>query len=175
MKKILILILALLLAASMSVTAFAAEPDATLTGDNKSTSVDVYVTYEDATTTPTVYSVDVEWQEMNFNYVSAGTMVWKPETHEYEHQTTGAWESDRANIKVTNHSNAAVDVTVIYTANGTTGVTGTIANGTFTLETAEGKTVAEAPTKTATFTVGGVPTDKNAENLKVGSITVSFE
>ncbi len=175
MKKLLTLILALALVASVSVTAFAAEPDATLIGDDNSASVDVYVTYEDTTNTPTVYSVDVEWQEMNFTYVSAGTLVWKPETHEYEQQTTGAWETKSADIKVTNHSNAAVDVTVTYTANGTTGVTGTITNGTFTLETAEGKTVAEAPSKTATFTVGGIPTDKKAKDLKVGTVTVSFE
>ncbi len=175
MKKFLALILTLALVATMSVTAFAAEPDATLTGDDKSTSVDVYVTYEDTTSAPTVYSVDVEWQEMSFLYISAGTHVWNPETHEYEEQTTGSWDSHHADIKVTNHSNAAVDVTVTYTADGTTGVTGTISNGTFTLETAEGKTVAEAPTQTARFTVGGAPTDKNAENLKVGSVTVSFE
>ncbi len=175
MKKLFAILTSLALLVSMSVTAFAAEPDATLTGDGKSTTIDVNVTYADATSTPTVYSVDVQWQEMSFQYNYAGPMVWNPETHEYQDQARGDWESNTADITVTNHSNAAVNVTVTYTANGTTGVTGTITNGSFTLENAVGKAVAEADAETATLTISGVPTDTTARNLKVGSVTVSFE
>ncbi len=174
MKKLLAAVLALALSAALTVTIFAA-PNASLNGSDKSETIDVNVTYQDATDSPVVYSVEVEWQEMNFKYISAGSMVWDPSTHEYQNQTTGAWESNTADIKVTNHSNTEVNVSVSYTPDGTTGVTGTITNGSFTLESADGKAVSEADSKLATLTVSGVPTDKAANNLKVGAVTVVID
>ncbi len=174
MRKLISAILVLALVATLSVTAFAA--DNTLTGSNNSDEIDVNVTYQDGTTQPAIYSVDISWENMNFTYAAEGAMIWDPATHEYQNQTSGGWENETAEIKVTNHSNAAVNVTVSYAAAGNSGVTATVTNGSFSLPSAEGKTVNDASlANTATLTVSGTPSNKEANNLKVGTVTVKFQ
>lgn len=173
MRKLISAILVLALAASLSLTAFA---ENTLTGGNNSDEIDVSVTYQDATTQPTVYSVDVTWESMAFTYRDAGTRTWNPATHKYDVTENGGWNKTSANITVTNHSNAAVNVTVTYAATGTSGVTAQVTNGSFAIESAENKAVTDTSlVKVATLTVSGTPSDKGANNLKIGAVTVKFK
>ncbi len=83
----------------------------------------------------TVYSVDVEWGAMTFEYE---TGVWNPETHALSTEEEGkGWlvydeENDKVlgdvqdainRVTVTNHSNAAVYATLTYTGEADYGVT----------------------------------------------------
>ncbi len=174
MKKFFIATLAFVLLASITVTAFAAETE--LTDANKSEEIDVNVNYQDGTQTPTVYSVDVVWDSMTFTYNASGTKVWDATTHSYMDNTNGVWANDSADVTVTNHSNADVNVTVTYTEVGASGVNGVISNGDFSITSAVDKAVDDATlTKTATLTVSGVPVDKSANNLKIGTVTVVID
>ncbi len=175
MKRILIALFAAASIALTSATAFASNKGG-LDGDKQSENIDVNVKFQDDTTTPTVYSVDIVWQDMDFVYVSAGSKVWNADTHEYMNQTVGAWEHDSADITVTNHSNAEIAVKVTYTPLGESGVSGEIIDGEFTIGSAVGLDYNAAELKkTARFEISGIPEDETASNLKVGTVTVAFE
>ncbi len=66
----------------------------------------------------TVYNVDIIWGAMQFNYTDNQKGDWNPQTHSYDTVTTGAWTSEEnANaITVCNNSNAAVNISLSYTA-----------------------------------------------------------
>lgn len=101
MKKIIALVLALLLVASLGVTAFAE------TNDGKApSSATVRGKYEAGDEAPETISVDVTWEDMKFTY-REGSKEWNPDTHEYE-QLEGKWDETPKNIKVVNNSNINV-------------------------------------------------------------------
>lgn len=95
----------------------------------------------------TVYSVDVEWGAMTFQYESS---TWDPETHKakegagwkvYDSEADEALEETEHainEIKVTNHSNAGVWAALTYAAKD--GYTDTTGDFSFTKGTAEGDT-----------------------------------
>lgn len=95
----------------------------------------------------TVYSVDVEWGAMTFQYESS---TWDPETHKakegagwkvYDSEADEALEETEHainEIKVTNHSNAGVWATLTYAAKDD--YTDTTGDFSFTKGTAEGDT-----------------------------------
>ena len=167
--SILALVLTVALCASFAVSAEVLTDTLTELG---SVSADVTVDYQ-ATTTDTstiVYSVDVAWEDVVFIY-NAGTTKWNPEKHDYSIAGNDAtWVDDEGSVTVTNHSNAAVAVTVSFdsAANGTASVD--VTNGAFTLESAVDKATNAADSKTATLTAKGIP----VSNANIGTVTVAI-
>ena len=170
MKKIIAIALALVLTLALAVTCLAAEVPAAQNGDVKAT-------YATGATADTVYSVNVAFGDMAFTYTAESEGTWNPETHAFDDKTPAAWTctENQNKVTVTNHSNAAVNVTVTYAkATGYEGITGTVANDTFTLATAVGTAKAEAPTNTATLTLDGALASTHTAGAKIGTVTVSF-
>lgn len=176
MKKFFALLLAVMMIATMSVTAFAAESE--LTNDKKSESVDVTAKYASGVTDGgTVYNVDISWDSMEFTYTESGVNTWNPEKHEYEVVGTGgAWNHTTSTVTVTNHSNAAVTAKFSFSpvAGGT--VTGSFNNATVALPSAVDKaTDAAELTGTSDFTIDGTVASTQTTAAKVGTITITIE
>lgn len=134
-----------------------------------------------------VVSLNITWDPMDFTY-NAGGSAWNPTTHNYDEKTTG-WTWDNAatagksapEITLTNHSNTNVVADFAFTANAA-GVTGTFSGTTPTttggktqdrllLESAqEGTAQDAAPTKTASFSLGGTIN----QETDLGTITVNI-
>ena len=176
MKKFFALALALVLTCALAVTCFA-EYTPTMDALTDSATNDVKVTYVAGGTSAEIYAVDVVFDEMNFTYTAASEGTWDPETHTYKNIEEAKWNKTSAAIKVTNHSNVALDVTVTYAKAATYegAVTPTISNGEFELARATaGSEFAAAPTATATLNIGaGVPVSGNT-NLTIGTVTVAI-
>ena len=174
MKKTLSIILALVLALSLSVTAFAAENNGT-----SSTDITVNGTYIPSTSSADeTISVDIVWDAMDFTYTGASQGTWNPATHTYDGATEGGWSDNTPAVTVTNHSNVAVNATLGFTADvagvvGTfTEASGTANDGVLELATADGTTVENAPTATANFGISGTAIDANQQ---LGTITVTIK
>ena len=175
MKKIISLILVLVLVLSLSITAFAAEVP-----EGESQSIKATYSVADA---QEVYKVDITWGSMEFHYNSGDQMVWNPETLLFEEQTGGDpfWapaEKGGDTVTITNHSNAAVNVSIAYTKDATNGVDGTLDNGSFTLESAVGTAVEAAPSKTATLNLStaNLPASfqEGSADVTIGAMTVTI-
>ena len=173
MKKLFATLLAVAMLASVSVTAFAAETN----NGTQDTEITVNGTYTPGTTADEIISADIAWDAMDFTYTGASQGTWNPVTHAYEGAIEGGWSDNTPAITVTNHSNVAVNATLGFTAN-VTGVVGTFteASGTendnvIELATAEGTTVATAPTATANFGISGAAIDADKA---LGTITVTI-
>ena len=159
MKKILAMALALVMTFGLSVNALAVEPDELTTTEapyNVSTGT-VSVTVNEGVDAGIVYSVTVEWTDTEVIYQKAGEGRWNPETHAYDNATQDGWTNNTAAVKVTNHSNAAVDAVVENSVNNT-GVSYELDPAEFNLATAENTEVEEAPSQTVTITAEGTPT-----------------
>ena len=172
MKKTLSIILALVLALSLSVTAFAATNDG-----SSPTEITVNGTYTPGTAADEKISVDIVWEAMDFTYTAPSQGTWNPATHAYDGATAGGWSDNTPAITVKNHSNVAVNATLGFTAD-VTGVVGTFteASGTendniLNLATAEGTEVGSAPTATANFGISGAAIDADKT---LGTITVTI-
>ena len=171
MKKILSIILALAMALSMSVTAFAATNDGT-----SGTDITVNGTYTPGTAADEKISVDIVWEAMNFTYTAPSQGTWNPATHVYEGATAGGWSDNTPAITVKNHSNVAVNATLGFKADvagvvGTfTETSGTANDKVLELATAEGTEVSAAPTATANFGISGAAIDADKT---LGTITVT--
>ena len=174
MKKTLSIILALVLALSLSVTAFAAETN----NGTQDTKITVNGTYTPGTAAAEIISVDVAWDAMDFTYTDASQGTWNPANHAYEGATEGGWSDNTPAITVTNHSNVAVNATLGFTAD-VAGVIGTFteASGTandniLELATAVDTEVSNAPTATANFGISGAAIDADKT---LGTITVTIK
>ena len=160
------------MALSLSVTAFAAE-----TNEGSSpTEITVNGTYTPGTAADDKISVDIVWDAMDFTYTGASQGTWNPATHAYDGATAGGWSDNTPAITVKNHSNAAVNATLGFTAD-VAGVVGTFteASGTandniLELATAESTEVENAPTATANFGISGAAIDADQQ---LGTITVT--
>lgn len=170
MKKFAVLLLTLALFCAMSVPAFAA----TISDTRRQDFQNVFGTYQAGSAT-TVYSVDITWGSMEFTYVDASDGEWNPLTHTYDGATTAGWTCDEGanEITVTNHSNAAVGVTLTYSATeGYADIRGTFDNSTLSLATAVGTARDEAPTATATLTLSGALASTVTEKAMIGQVIV---
>ena len=167
MKKFLsILALVLVVAMCASFAVSAEKITSVASGSNTATS-DVTLTYKAATESQAVYSVDVAWTDLAFNY-DAGTKTWNPTTHADDVSGAG-WKDTAGELTVTNHSNNAVDVAVAFTTASNGNATVAISDASFELATAVDTAFAEAPAKTVTLTASGVPTS----SAKLGTIKVT--
>lgn len=180
MKKITSLILTLVMMFSLCVSVGAITNPADITAVSGETTQDVTVNVTAASGGATVYYVVVKWDSMVFDYRFNNAGQWNPETHEYDSTAGAGWYEEgaivaapTANIKVINHSNAAITANVTVdggvSAVVTDGVTATLTNDTLSIGTAVGTGVDEtgnslsgdatyAPCGTATLTVSGAPT-----------------
>lgn len=117
MKKFLTLALALVMALTLSATVFAASES--VGGTNGLATLnqpsDITATVGITTSTAaTVYRVDIEWNNMDFQYSAAYNTNWDPANLEYKDSAGNTWSHTEATITITNRSNA--DVTVSATA-----------------------------------------------------------
>lgn len=168
MKKMIAPALALTLCLCMGTTVLAA-------GLGEQDPIDVKAKYNDAATTPTVYSVDLTWDDMTFTYNASGTRTWDPDTHTYTDSTTSGWSKTTADVTATNHSNAQVTVSFQYEGKGDTGVTGSMSKDSFTLAAGVENKPDEAASDTSTLTISGTPNSSvTAEGVTVGTITVTI-
>ena len=171
MKKTLSIILALVLALSLSVTAFAATNDG-----SSPTEIDVNGSFVSGTAADEKISVDIVWDPMDFTYTAPSQGTWNPATHAYEGATEGGWSDNTPSITVKNHSNVAVNATLDFKADvagvvGTfTETSGTANDKVLELATAEGTEVSAAPTATANFGISGAAIDADKT---LGTITVT--
>ena len=175
MKKFFAILLAVMMIAAMSVTAFAAELPENATDDTKSK--DVTANYVAGTSADAVYLVEIVWGSMEFTYTAASEGTWKPESHTYDGATAASWTcDDGANkIEVTNHSNAAVVVN-ITNSNVTEGITLTWDDASLELATADNGVDGAAgtpTTATATLMVSGTLAE-TTQKVTIGTVTLTL-
>lgn len=177
MKKLIATALALTMTLSLSTTALAAgKVDGAGVGSQYR--IDVTAKYNDSATEPTVYSVDLTWEDMTFTYNESGTRIWDPDTHTYTDTTSAGWDKYTAEVTATNHSNAPVTVSFTYTPQGTTGVTASMTKLSFTLAAGVVNYPDDAATDSSLLTIKGDTTPNSsvtAEGVTIGTITVTIE
>lgn len=176
MKKLIATALALTMTLSLSTTALAAG-NVDGAGVGSQDPIDVTAKYNDSATEPTVYSVDLTWEDMTFTYNESGTRTWNPDTHTYTDTTSAGWDKATAKVTATNHSNAPVTVSFTYTPQGTTGVTADMSKSNFILAAGVENYPNDAATNSSVLTINGnsKPTSSvTAEGVTIGTITVSI-
>lgn len=178
-KKVLAVVLALVMALALSVTAFAGENNGTKP-ENGPTKIDVTGAYSGEGTPIDVYSVDISWGSMEFTYKTTGEKTWNPETHEYNVNEGDGWvfEDGADVVTVVNHSNAAVKVDFSFEKDNEPykgPYTGTMSNESETLDPAVENTALEtAPSTTSKLQLNGKLNAVQTESTKLGQITVSL-
>lgn len=173
MKRLSIICLSILLALSLSVTAWATN-NTTVSDLNGKASIPVTATYEGTGDDTTVYSVDISWGSMTFTYMSSGGK-WNPSTHQYGAGTSGEWSyaSGSNLVTITNHSNAYVQCNLQYTPL-VEGIEGTLSPSNYMFDPAIGKSTND-PTLTQSFalTLTG-PLSSSDSGSDIGTITVTI-
>ena len=159
--------------ASSCITASAVE----LKAENDSDSVNVTAKYS-AGTVSDVYSVDIEWGSMAFEYTEENR-VWNPETHKYDTSGSSGWScADGANkVKVTNHSNNPVTVELSYTPSADySEISGEFDIPEKTLEAAaENSSLDSAPSFTAALSLEGELSESVTSSTVIGSAKVTLK
>lgn len=180
MKKKLALVLTLAMVFSLAPLSAYADTNSTINTANGTATHDVTATYVDGTSGGaggTVYSVVIDWGDMEFTYTE-GAGVWNPETHQTTGTNGGVWtvkNTDGNKIKVTNHSNTAVTATFSYAAaSGYGDIHGSFDKETLNLATAVDTEVSNAPSGSAELTLDGALASSTAANTKIGTITVTL-
>lgn len=164
MKKLFPALLAIMVLAAASLTAFASG-NSKNAGEN--TEIDVIGKYVEGNAA-TLISVDISWDDMSFTY-NDGERTWDPDKHEYI-TSDGSWTNEKKTISVRNHSNTAVRAEFSFTSS-LDGIGGSFGSKTLKLETAVGKAVEAAPAASTDFTVSG---GKISADAKLGTITVNI-
>lgn len=176
MKKLIATALALTMTLSLSTTALAGgNVDGAGLG---SQDINVTAKYNDGVKEPTVYSVDLTWEDMTFTYNESGTRIWDPDTHTYKDTTSDGWDKDTAVVTATNHSNANVTVSFTYTPQGDTGVDASMTKSSFILAAGVENYPDDASTNSSALTIHGSSKPNGsvtAEGVTIGTITVTIE
>ena len=154
-----------------------------ITDANGSDSHDVYVTYQEGASSPTIYSVDIVWQSMEFTYTAASEGTWDPSTHAFTDNESASWSFANNKITVTNHSNAEVKATFSYTSTTNySAVKGVfvdvykkpIPSATLTLNSAVGSAREAAPSGDAFLSLSGeLPSSLDTRTV-CGTVTVTI-
>ena len=182
MKKTLALLLTLAMVLSLAIVPAAATTTNNITTIGGTATHDVTATYKTSSSGSTgggtVYSVDITWGDMAFTYTAGSAGTWDPNTHSVTGGTSGAWTPDTSDgnkITVTNHSNARITATLTYTAETAfSDITGTFSKTSLSLATAEGTTVANAPSDYTTLSLAGALASSTSTGTKIGTITVTL-
>lgn len=177
MKKLIATALALTMTLSLSTTALAGG-NVDGAGVGSQDPIDVTAKYNDDATEPTVYSVDLTWEDMTFTYNESGTRIWNPDTHTYTDTTSAGWDKYTAAVTATNHSNANVTVKFDYTPQGDTGVTAYMTRRSFILDAGVENYPNDASTGSSLLTIDGNSKPNSsvtAEGVTIGTITVTIE
>lgn len=177
MKKLIATALALTMTLSLSTTALAAG-NVYGAGVGSQYRIDVTAKYNNSATEPTVYSVDLTWEDMTFTYNESGTRIWDPDTHTYKDTTSAGWDKVTAAVTATNHSNTKVTVSFTYTPQGDTGVTASMSKLRFILDAGVENYPDDAATDSSLLTIKGDTTPDSsvtAEGVTIGTITVTIE
>ncbi len=177
MKKLIATALALTMTLSLSTTALAAG-NVNGAGVGSQDPIDVTAKYNDGAKEPTVYSVDLTWEDMTFTYNESGTRTWDPDTHTYTDTTSAGWDKVTAAVTATNHSNAQVTVKFDYTPQGATGVTASMSKPSFILAAGVENRPNEAATNSSLLTINSSTKPNSsvtAEGVTIGTITVTIE
>lgn len=177
MKKLIATALALTMTLSLSTTALAGG-NVDGAGVGSQDPIDVTAKYNDGVTEPTVYSVDLTWEDMTFTYNESGTRIWDPDTHTYTDTTSAGWDKYTAAVTATNHSNANVTVSFTYTPQGDTGVTAYMTKRSFILTAGVENYPNDASTGSSLLTINGNSKPNSsvtAEGVTIGTITVTIE
>lgn len=175
MKKLFAILLAAMMMATMSVSAFAETI-------NDSKNIDVKAEYKDNSTTPDEISVDVAWGAMEFTYTVSGENNWEADRHDYKDNTTGAWTAAGNSVTVVNHSNVKVNAGFTFAAatgyDGEDGISGTFSKASISLPSAVGVGTDEASLATLTgtteLTLSGALKSGTVKGTTVGGITVQI-
>lgn len=131
----------------------------------------VYGTYQEAGSGEPVYSVDINWGNMNFTY-TASSGTWNPETHQYEGGSEGTWTAKNNIVTVTNHSELPVEVSFGYAEHpGYENITGSYSVTEDVLESGVGKTYEEADSVSSELTLSGA-LPKGSQKANIGSVNV---
>lgn len=177
MKKLIATALALTMTLSLSTTALAAgNVDGAVVGSQEP--IDVTAKYNDGATEPTVYSVDLTWEDMTFTYNESGTRTWDPDTHTYTDTTSAGWDKITAAVTATNHSNVQVTVKFDYTPQGATGVNASMSKDSFKLAAGVVNKPNEAATDSSNLTIDSRTKPNatvSAAGTVIGTITVTIE
>lgn len=180
MKKISAIILAAAMAATMSVSAFAADQPVNIDKDAGSHDIDIKAAYQDNSTTPSVVSVDISWDAMEFTYTVSGEQNWNAADHDYDDNTSGSWDETTNNtVTVTNHSNVGVTASFAFEAatgyDGEDGVKGSFSKTSVELPSAVNKSKDdETLTGSTALTLSGKLKAGTAADTTVGTVTVTI-
>ena len=163
------------MALSLSTTALAAG-NVDGAGVGSQDPIDVTAKYNDGATEPTVYSVDLTWEDMTFTYNESGTRTWDPDTHTYTDTTSAGWDKITATVTATNHSTPRLRSNSIHTPQGDTGVNASMSKDSFKLAAGVENKPNEAATDSSILTITGTPNNSvTAEGVTIGTITVTIE
>lgn len=179
MKKLLCFLMVVAMLATVSTTAFAA----TVETANGSDSADVKAKYN-STTPADVYSVDVTWGAMEFDY-NAGGQKWDTENHKWvdDEAAPAGWEVKNSSNTITlaNHSSKAVDATFAFAANAEyTDLGGSFTYNNAALNAALELELPQADTAAKNYVVsfnpnGSIPATHSATTYaKIGTITITL-
>lgn len=137
-------------------------------------SADIYAKYIGGGRTD-VYSVDVVWGGMKFDY-NAAAEEWDPVNHTWVPSEGAKWvvQNGSSNmIEVTNHSSVAVNVNMA-TRNMMEGISGEFTNAAFTLDIPSAG-VDGATSGTSDFMPAGSLASTYTTDTKIGEIVVSID
>lgn len=154
-----------------------------ITSSNGSDFRNVYVTYQEGASSPTIYSVDIVWESMEFTYTAASKGTWNPSTHTFIDVEGASWSFENNKITVTNHSNTAINATFSYapaanfdTVSGAfVDSSGTaLTNATLTLSSAVGSAQEAAPSDDVFLSLSGELSSSLENKTICGTVTVTI-
>lgn len=183
MKKVLSIVLAIAMIATMSAVAFAANETGSMkeeaTTATASSDHEVFGTYATGARTD-MYKVDILWGSMKFTYTESAE-TWNTEDHTWDlnaQDAVGTWApaAEGANkVDLENHSSQGVSVALAFVDNGEDAdvITGTWTNATVTLAApAEGAD--EGVKGSATLALEGKLTNEEAADTVIGTVTATI-
>ncbi|MBQ9980653.1 MAG: hypothetical protein IJP23_06305 [Oscillospiraceae bacterium] len=184
MKKIvcILLVVVMMFALAIGAGAVTATPSAPANGE-------VTITVETQDNSGIVYSINIEWDSLNFKYDN-GTGTWLPASHTYQQNDAG-WVANtsggqelvdskvNSTVTVTNHSNAPIWYTAEYTKDGTpvAGVEVSLSSAQVNVNIPAGvvgDTSDPSNTKTFEVVVGGDPGEAALNGEVDGNLTITI-
>ncbi|MBQ7971775.1 MAG: hypothetical protein IJ294_05460 [Clostridia bacterium] len=178
MKKVLSIVLAIAMIATMSAVAFAGEDvvEAQVTFAGEDVTIPVTGDFSEDGEVDN-WKVNISWTE-DFDFTFTSGKVWDVENHEWDLATgedKGTWNNGSKNITVVNHSSEAISVTPSYAAT-LAGTNVTFDKAEYPVASAVDTEVAEAPEATivATFNGGDAVLEIGATDVTLGTITLAI-